>query len=741
MSESNFCDAGSLVRRRVLEAGIRFDPAFRGGYEDWDFWLTACANGFTGQPFVSAFFRYRKRPESMLAGSHDHDQRLRAQLRDKHRWLYDGDSIHRLLPPQSLLIRSDTLEATDFTDPEHATPTTLEAAIDRLLDARARPMEVWQPEAWIVARPHLLPALHKRRLLHGLLWHLRQGLDRAEIATLRLTKGPDALIRTSATPPFTRAADLPRPGPRQTRREARAEARDQAAHRTAERDAVAGADLLMLRLDLIERHMFRRHRRADGSTPPSTPLTRASVHAVTCRLPDPPAPHGTAPIGALERIDETLRARAAEECEDCSRWRADPQTVRPRDMGLALRARGLGGLPLPLATAEAPRIGFVVPIFKFGGVEKCVAALARALSAEGIHCHLFVYGTEPMTGADWLTEPFASILQLDHPSLRDWSGGSYAGTHMAPPPPEHVLRDMISPLTGMDAVITTGCAALGHGLGHLRRRGVVTASWEHLLETGAYGRSYGTPYLALAYEAAFDTILTCSDKLRHWLHGHGIPAAKLLTLPNGPGFPDDSPRTSRPNGPLRVGFLGRLDRQKGIDRFLQIAARCAGEMSFSVTGAAVVEGSGTPLPANIAHHPPAYDLDDLCAAFARLDVLLMPSRDEGLPLSILEAQRAGVIPIVSDVGAVAEAVTDGENGLLLKGPDIVAEAVTALRHLAADPALRDRLSRPARSTDRWAQNAKALMARLQPLIAARKASNRSMVSTSSASDAAKEIRT
>ena len=47
--QSNICEAGSLVRRRVFAAGVRFDEDMRRGYEDWEFWLSAQAKGFRGR--------------------------------------------------------------------------------------------------------------------------------------------------------------------------------------------------------------------------------------------------------------------------------------------------------------------------------------------------------------------------------------------------------------------------------------------------------------------------------------------------------------------------------------------------------------------------------------------------------------------------------------------------------------------------------------------------------------------
>lgn len=372
-----------------------------------------------------------------------------------------------------------------------------------------------------------------------------------------------------------------------------------------------------------------------------------------------------------------------------------------------------------------------MPIFQFGGVEKCVVALADALKRQGVHCHLFVYGNAPMAGNEWLTAPFATVHQVSDPKLRDWRGAQYLGTNLAATPPEWLLKSMLGPLSGMDAVITTGSAALFHGLGALRAKGILTLSYEHLLETGGYGRAYGTPYLGVAYEGGLDMILTCSRRLADWMHGQGVPSAKLLPIPNGPGFPMSpeavqaalDARAARPAGaPLRVGFLGRLDEQKGADRYLEIARACADlPIEFSITGKEVIERQGgLRVPDSVVRHPAAYGIDELVEAFGRIDVLLMPSRDEGLPLTIMEAQRVGVIPVATDVGAVAEAIRDGETGFLVENHDVAARMTALLRQLAAEPDLRARVAGQAAGPEgRWEANARALMEALEPRFAAR----------------------
>ncbi len=62
------------------------------------------------------------------------------------------------------------------------------------------------------------------------------------------------------------------------------------------------------------------------------------------------------------------------------------------------------------------------------------------------------------------------------------------------------------------------------------------------------------------------------------------------------------------------------------------------------------------------------DVDEL---LAKADVFVLASKWEGLPLSILEAMRAGLPVIATDTGGVAEAVTDGVTGYLTASGDVV----------------------------------------------------------------------
>jgi glycosyltransferase involved in cell wall biosynthesis len=86
------------------------------------------------------------------------------------------------------------------------------------------------------------------------------------------------------------------------------------------------------------------------------------------------------------------------------------------------------------------------------------------------------------------------------------------------------------------------------------------------------------------------------------------------------------------------------------------------------------------------------DIEDVLAG---VDIYAFPSLWEGLPYSILEAMRAGLPIVATDVGGVSEAIQDGVTGLLV-APGSSDALAAAISRLIDDPALRERLGAAAR---------------------------------------------
>ncbi|MGH2571955.1 MAG: glycosyltransferase family 4 protein [Actinomycetota bacterium] len=90
------------------------------------------------------------------------------------------------------------------------------------------------------------------------------------------------------------------------------------------------------------------------------------------------------------------------------------------------------------------------------------------------------------------------------------------------------------------------------------------------------------------------------------------------------------------------------------------------------------------------------DVDELCAA---MDIFVLPSRREGIPLAAMEAAAMGLPVVATDIRGCREVVEHGINGFLVPAGDAQALA-EAIRKLGNEPALRQTMGRAARDRAR-----------------------------------------
>ena len=88
---------------------------------------------------------------------------------------------------------------------------------------------------------------------------------------------------------------------------------------------------------------------------------------------------------------------------------------------------------------------------------------------------------------------------------------------------------------------------------------------------------------------------------------------------------------------------------------------------------------------------------ELATAYASADIFVFPSTTDTFGNVILEAQACGVPVIVSDSGGPKELVEDRTNGLITRSRD-VDDFTRAIRSLATDAALRERMGTAARKS-------------------------------------------
>ena len=180
-----------------------------------------------------------------------------------------------------------------------------------------------------------------------------------------------------------------------------------------------------------------------------------------------------------------------------------------------------------------------------------------------------------------------------------------------------------------------------------------------------------------------------------------FPASRAPVIPNWTATPDllaiGHSRGLREGGPVRLLFLGWLEREKGVGELLDACRQLrtqrsftldiAGEGNFSAAARDLVERHRI---ADVVHFRGWLRGDALRAALAETDVLVLPSWAEGLPNAMIEAMAARLAIVVTAVGSIPDVVTDGRDALLVPPRDVLA-LERALSRVIDDRDLRQRL--------------------------------------------------
>lgn len=136
--------------------------------------------------------------------------------------------------------------------------------------------------------------------------------------------------------------------------------------------------------------------------------------------------------------------------------------------------------------------------------------------------------------------------------------------------------------------------------------------------------------------------------------------------------------------------VGRLNYQKNFELFLDVAAEI---LQTHPAVFFVIAGSG-PEEARLKAKANALAIServrflglvkDTAPLYDAADILFMPSRFEGLPMTLLEAMAMRVPAVASRLDGIAEIIVDGADGLLVK-PDDQSGFVTKLCTLLDEP--------------------------------------------------------
>jgi glycosyltransferase involved in cell wall biosynthesis len=356
-------------------------------------------------------------------------------------------------------------------------------------------------------------------------------------------------------------------------------------------------------------------------------------------------------------------------------------------------------------TADIRGVTFLVTRLNVGGVTRQIHLLHGALASHNFQPSV-VFGQEgPREGRIHLEGPNAlgltALVRGPHP-LKDARAYRQIG---------HVLRDQ-SP-----SVVHTHLAKAGT-LGRIAawraKVPVVVHTFHGHVLRGYFPSLISRAFLEVERKLALrtDVLIAVSESVRDDLLSMGVGAPpKWRVIPVGvelDAFMGESPDAASARaslglprtGPL-VGIVGRLAPIKDPVTFLAAAAlirRTRPDVSFVIAGDGELRGSLEQRARRLLGDRVRFLgwVEDLPKLYAALDVVVLTSRNEGTPISLIEAGAARRPVVATAVGGVPEVVQDGRTGWLVPEGDGQAIAARVL-DLLEDPGSARAFSEAARA--------------------------------------------
>jgi glycosyltransferase involved in cell wall biosynthesis len=361
-----------------------------------------------------------------------------------------------------------------------------------------------------------------------------------------------------------------------------------------------------------------------------------------------------------------------------------------------------------------------------GGMETQAQSLAQGLQARGHTIHVL---THPHP--EGVSEGYEGGVPVSYIGPGSWRKYETAWweacyqhiTHMHRQQPLDLLLSQSAGGLGyiprVAGELGIPCVAIMHGslTGELRNR------WRDLRSLRGVYRMIRhlkrLPRLYMLWKKAVPMvahwIVVSQETASEWQREFAIPSERLHVVPNGIDTSRFRPnaearRTTRQqlgiaeDVPLLLA-MGRFEYEKGFQVAIRAVKQlhpCYPDLRLVLAGdgvyaqtlkqlAETIPGKSVIMPGYVAN-------EELPALLAAADIFLMPTlRDEGLPMSTLEAMAAGLAPIASGAGGMRSVIDHEHNGLLFRMGN-VQELTQAIERLIKQPALRTVLASAARET-------------------------------------------
>jgi len=385
-------------------------------------------------------------------------------------------------------------------------------------------------------------------------------------------------------------------------------------------------------------------------------------------------------------------------------------------------------LPRTLAAPQRQRFAFVTDLYpprECGGVAVFMRELALELARQGHEVSVITFG------------------EAGRAHTVDFEEGVWV--HRIQPDAANGLEARVAQMpVGMNLAAQSVLDELDRVDQHRQFTWVLGTLWDlHTAAAIASGRYRVVLYLVTSYKLMLDSkpewkpgshfythhvapMVACerwalqqADKIisstagvkRDCERAYGVDLGRAAVLPFGLRDVAPGERTAPAEG-LRLLFVGRFERRKGIDLLLQILPALLTrypQLRVDLVGDNTIPfEDGIPLwEAFCASHrgcewfnrvdaPGVVSGEALLRFYAECDIFVAPSRYESFGLIYLEAMRAAKPCVGFAVGGVPEVVVDGETGILPEEVSAAALKATLVR-LLDDAGLRERMGRAGRS--------------------------------------------
>jgi glycosyltransferase involved in cell wall biosynthesis len=203
-----------------------------------------------------------------------------------------------------------------------------------------------------------------------------------------------------------------------------------------------------------------------------------------------------------------------------------------------------------------------------------------------------------------------------------------------------------------------------------------------------------------------DRLIAVSPSVRSYMIGHGVPAERVVCVPNG--VPINSNRSERrpPSGTWTLGAVALFRPRKGIEVLLEALAMLRSR-NVNVRLRAVGGFETAVYKADVLGLAERLDLAEAIdwigftrnvnRELAKINLFVLPSLfGEGLPMVVLEAMAAGLPVVASRVEGVPEAVAHRQTGLLVE-PGSVSQLAQAIEEVVTGEIDYSALSQGARA--------------------------------------------